>query len=330
MKSFSMYGKTQESRLTEIIPLMCTSAIWGQHPAFLHPECPRCTVGGSCGVCWLDGCSILCYWYGRWHSLSATMTVLTLKEGPLWGLRLLNLWGVPVTPQWGRRVTPALVVISFCMIPFALGFPVAPLFYISLLLPELWPWSLQCGAKARQIATFLSILSLQSAPGLPAKWKQTWAEPGPPKLLTPISGQAGDLKEGHMVILWFISNGIRLQPWRGKKKHTEEWFLHCEVLWVPLEGFLRLMGESLGFLFPGGWKDRCGGSLSALDRLSGAQAMIGIVLPCWSLLLTSPFPWWLCYQVLCHLLLKRLRLMGKCLRWTSRNCLAPTLRTASH
>ena len=42
-------------------------------------------------------------------------------------------------PQWGRKVTPALVVISFCMIPFALGFPVAPHFYISLLLPELWP-----------------------------------------------------------------------------------------------------------------------------------------------------------------------------------------------
>lgn len=39
-----------------------------------------------------------------------------------------------------------------------------------------------------------------------------------------------------------------------KKKHTEEWLLHCEVLWVPVEVFLRLMGESLGFLFPEGWK----------------------------------------------------------------------------
>ena len=36
-----MYGKMQESGLTEIIPLMCTSAVWGQCPAFLHPETPQ-------------------------------------------------------------------------------------------------------------------------------------------------------------------------------------------------------------------------------------------------------------------------------------------------
>ena len=33
-----MYGKMQESGLTEIIPLMCTSALWGQHPVLSHPE----------------------------------------------------------------------------------------------------------------------------------------------------------------------------------------------------------------------------------------------------------------------------------------------------
>jgi len=33
---FFMYGKMQESGLTEIIPLMCTSAIWGQNPVFSH------------------------------------------------------------------------------------------------------------------------------------------------------------------------------------------------------------------------------------------------------------------------------------------------------
>ena len=32
-----MYGKMQEFRLTEIIPLICTSALWGQHPVFSHP-----------------------------------------------------------------------------------------------------------------------------------------------------------------------------------------------------------------------------------------------------------------------------------------------------
>ena len=36
-----MYGNMQESGLTEIIPLKCTSAIWGQYPAFLHPESPQ-------------------------------------------------------------------------------------------------------------------------------------------------------------------------------------------------------------------------------------------------------------------------------------------------
>ena len=35
------YGKTQESGLTEITPLICTSAIWGQHAVFSHPELPQ-------------------------------------------------------------------------------------------------------------------------------------------------------------------------------------------------------------------------------------------------------------------------------------------------
>ena len=39
--SFSMYGKMQESGLTEIIPLICTSAIWGQYPVLSLPESPQ-------------------------------------------------------------------------------------------------------------------------------------------------------------------------------------------------------------------------------------------------------------------------------------------------
>ena len=35
-----MNGKMQESGLTEIIPLKCTSALWGQYPAYLHPKSP--------------------------------------------------------------------------------------------------------------------------------------------------------------------------------------------------------------------------------------------------------------------------------------------------
>ena len=37
----------QEFGLTEIIPLMCTSAIWGQYPVLSHPEPPQ---GAPLGV----------------------------------------------------------------------------------------------------------------------------------------------------------------------------------------------------------------------------------------------------------------------------------------
>ena len=33
-----MYGKTEESGLTEISPFICISALWGQYPVFSHPE----------------------------------------------------------------------------------------------------------------------------------------------------------------------------------------------------------------------------------------------------------------------------------------------------
>ena len=37
----------QESGLTEIIPLIYTSASWGQYPVFSHPKSPQ---GASLGV----------------------------------------------------------------------------------------------------------------------------------------------------------------------------------------------------------------------------------------------------------------------------------------
>ena len=37
----------QESGLIEILPLMCALTLWGQHPAFLHPESP---LGAHTGV----------------------------------------------------------------------------------------------------------------------------------------------------------------------------------------------------------------------------------------------------------------------------------------
>ena len=51
-----MYGKMQESELTEVIPLMCTSAIWGQYPVFSYREFPQGSPKGVAAVCWLlDG-----------------------------------------------------------------------------------------------------------------------------------------------------------------------------------------------------------------------------------------------------------------------------------
>ena len=32
--------------LTEIMPLICTSALWGQHPVLSHPECPQGSPSG--------------------------------------------------------------------------------------------------------------------------------------------------------------------------------------------------------------------------------------------------------------------------------------------
>ena len=51
-----MYGKMQESGLSEVIPLICISAIPDQYPVclLLNP------IRGSCNGWWLDGCNILC------------------------------------------------------------------------------------------------------------------------------------------------------------------------------------------------------------------------------------------------------------------------------
>ena len=45
-----MYGKRQESGLTDIIPLMCILTLWGQYPAFSHPESPQGAPLGATAV----------------------------------------------------------------------------------------------------------------------------------------------------------------------------------------------------------------------------------------------------------------------------------------
>ena len=57
-----MYRKMQGSGLTEISPLICISAIWGQCPVLSHPESPqsatfKVNVAPDCyvaGILYLD------------------------------------------------------------------------------------------------------------------------------------------------------------------------------------------------------------------------------------------------------------------------------------
>ena len=45
-----MYGKMQESGLTEIIYSICALTILGQYPAFVHPESPQGAQSGMAAV----------------------------------------------------------------------------------------------------------------------------------------------------------------------------------------------------------------------------------------------------------------------------------------
>ena len=72
LRSF-LVGKIQESRLTDSIPLICTSVVLVQSPVLFHPEFPQ-------GVPWLGvwltvaydlmAVTSFVYWSGRCHSWS--------------------------------------------------------------------------------------------------------------------------------------------------------------------------------------------------------------------------------------------------------------------
>ena len=55
-----MYRKMQESGLTEIIPFIRTSAIWGQYPVFSYPEFPQGSPTHHWWAAIPDDCGILC------------------------------------------------------------------------------------------------------------------------------------------------------------------------------------------------------------------------------------------------------------------------------
>ena len=44
------FGKMQSSGLMDIIPLACTSAVWGQNPLFSHPQFPQGLLLGEAAV----------------------------------------------------------------------------------------------------------------------------------------------------------------------------------------------------------------------------------------------------------------------------------------
>ena len=52
-----MYGKMQESGLTEIVPLICSSTIWGQYPVLFHLESPQGALSGAAAAvdCYMAG-----------------------------------------------------------------------------------------------------------------------------------------------------------------------------------------------------------------------------------------------------------------------------------
>ena len=66
--AFFCVWEDADSGLTEIIPLICTSALWSQDPVFLHPESPPGAplgvgVGGDgCSGWWLIGCNLFLPW----------------------------------------------------------------------------------------------------------------------------------------------------------------------------------------------------------------------------------------------------------------------------
>ena len=76
--SISMYMKMQGSGLTEIIPLICSLAIWGQYPLFSYPEFSRGSPKGMAAV-WrlLDGKYSFLPEFHPWR-LQLLMTVTSL------------------------------------------------------------------------------------------------------------------------------------------------------------------------------------------------------------------------------------------------------------
>ena len=66
----------QESGLIEIIPLICTSANYGQYPVLFHPEFPQgAPLGAVVMVDGLMAATSFVYQYGGQHFSSSGLTL---------------------------------------------------------------------------------------------------------------------------------------------------------------------------------------------------------------------------------------------------------------
>ena len=142
----------QESGLTDIIPLMCISAVWGQYSVFWHPECPQeLTVSRGCSLtaarwhvffCFLSslrahqftvgsGCNLRWWCHSLFTDIAGNIPFITFNN-LVWrwdrGLSCSTLLFPSLLPVWisGHQIIPPTTLL-FAAIYRVLGTPVFPL-----------------------------------------------------------------------------------------------------------------------------------------------------------------------------------------------------------
>ena len=85
-----MYGKIQESGLTEIFPLIYISVTWGQYPVLSHPESSQ---GAPFGAAAAVDCQMVGILFSSW-----VPSGIPIGEVVAWWL---------ADDQWPDRVAPA-------------------------------------------------------------------------------------------------------------------------------------------------------------------------------------------------------------------------------
>ena len=115
-----MYEKMQEFALTEITPLPCTSAVWGQRPVLFHPESPQGVWSG-----WLQrltatrqaSCLNLEFPRGSpsgwlsWDDLTTAISCLLIRQKAFffhWCVLSQECWSGLLCPTPGDLPTPGI------------------------------------------------------------------------------------------------------------------------------------------------------------------------------------------------------------------------------